>query len=387
MATQRPPQRPQPHHGHQEPRRGGGGPPPAVLPMRRLVPDNVDQFLGDRLPKTPPALWLNRFAWGFPGALPTKNKEKAAEKTLREAVAALQDFHALLEASIQRRKSVLEGCGRPWASRTLKTASRLLVGLGIDAPHEIGFSFHYVHGGPLLPGSALKGLARSAARDLGELADTTPGVLELFGEQDHSGSVGFLDAIAIKPKLEIDILNPHVPDYYAGKASVAHDAENPVPVKFLAVAVGVEVRFDVVGRLGSSQQQVDQAMNWLVQGLTILGAGAKTTAGYGVFEPTSSSFATTSSRAPAPSTQAPPPAREEWSPVTLRWNPGNTQLSVEHQGKRAFAQQKAAQDLIASLPQERADRLRSKKTLERVTVKVTRQGNQFSIDQILTPSF
>ena len=46
---------------------------------------------------------------------------------------------------------------------TAQTDWRFVTGLGRNTPFEVGFTFHRLYGFPLIPGSGLKGLARSWA--------------------------------------------------------------------------------------------------------------------------------------------------------------------------------------------------------------------------------
>lgn len=112
----------------------------------------------------------------------------------------------------------------------------------------------------------------------------------IFGTTACAGQAVFLDAIpAAPPRLELDIMNPHVPDYYRdGGKTPPTDWQNPVPVYFLTVAPGTEFQFAVGwrGRLDATgRAHRERAKTWLIAALTELGAGAKTGAGYGYFLP------------------------------------------------------------------------------------------------------
>jgi CRISPR-associated protein Cmr6 len=140
----------------------------------------------------------------------------------------------------------------------------------------------------------------------------------IFGTTEHGGHVVFFDAIpSAVPKLELDIINPHYPDYYKeGSKEFPTNWQNPIPVKFLAVAPGSAFRFAIgwrrapidaipmesipseekrkewswfkgVTKTQTPNQQnafVKQAQEWLKKGLLELGAGGKTSAGYGYFK-------------------------------------------------------------------------------------------------------
>jgi CRISPR type III-B/RAMP module RAMP protein Cmr6 len=202
----------------------------------------------------------------------------------------------------RRREAALRALatGRPWRHYVRLTARpewRLAVGLGNKAnPYEIGLALHGTYGWPVIPGSALKGLAAAWATWSGENPADVWRVLGgsrtdvqypqvSSGREERRaarGTVCFLDGIpAGEPVIvEADVLTPHVKPYYDGAAagSPVPPAEyhNPVPVTFLTVRGDYAV--DVYG---SSREDVDLAAKWLAQAGDELGAGAKTAAGYG----------------------------------------------------------------------------------------------------------
>ncbi len=107
----------------------------------------------------------------------------------------------------------------------------------------------------------------------------------------------FLDALPELPAraagtgVEIDVMNPHVPDYY-GDPAIAPPSEyqQPVPVAFYTVTSAVAFTVHVVGRghdpdlpeLAASDDD-DGPVAWLSTALRDWGLGAKTNAGYGYF--------------------------------------------------------------------------------------------------------
>lgn len=208
---------------------------------------------------------------------------------------------------------------------SLKTQWRLAVGLGCKGPLEAGFTFNR-YGFPFIPGSSLKGIARTwglltigekvgaqqlealdkilsvdeeKSRDFCEVflekyPGCTPEVLTLvlgfraiFGTSGQSGKVIVFDAVpADVPHLELDVMNPHYADYYHGKSWPASWL-SPSPVFFVTVAPGTEFLFALGLRKSSdicNKRFQDLAKEWLVNGLMRLGAGAKTAAGYGHFD-------------------------------------------------------------------------------------------------------
>ncbi|KLL13027.1 type III-B CRISPR module RAMP protein Cmr6 [Protofrankia coriariae] len=216
--------------------------------------------------------------------------------------------------------------------RTLRVRPqwRVVIGLGEQTPAEIGLSVHGTYGVPVLPGSALKGAARTCARqdypesyrDYGRIvfgkepgetgpagegtgADNTgrPSDGQPSGaatESDDSPSDGrfvFLDALpelsarGADTGVEIDIMNPHVPEYYRDPTAAApSEYQQPVPVAFYTVTSAVTFTVHIVGRghdpdlpeLAASDDD-DGPVAWLSTALRDRGLGAKTNAGYGYF--------------------------------------------------------------------------------------------------------
>lgn len=231
--------------------------------------------------------------------------------------------------------------------KSLTAESRLIIGLGAQNTLETGITLHPIYGVPYIPGSALKGMARSAAiyelarawgipgltneelRDakatpLGELDrliettkeslsqqldslievtkeyNLTARIIELsksaldddlfvsirqvFGWMDQAGQVIFFDALpAASPKVVVEIMTPHFPDYYQGDKAPG-DNQDPRPVPYLAVDRGSKFWFAVSARRPSgSESAVSKAFKWMLTGLTEYGIGGKTSSGMGFF--------------------------------------------------------------------------------------------------------
>ncbi len=169
---------------------------------------------------------------------------------------------------------------------------RMVVGLGKSSILETSMTCDRITGIPIIPGSALKGLAASYAMlcelektDRGE-AETDSDFKAIFGTQGETGAVIFLDAVPTKlPKLEVDIMNNHHPNYYGDNTGNTPPApwDSPNPVYFLTLGRASEFAFAVVGRGKETdiQNYVNKAVDWLKAGLSEMGIGAKTAAGYG----------------------------------------------------------------------------------------------------------
>ncbi|GIX35133.1 MAG: hypothetical protein KatS3mg126_0912 [Lysobacteraceae bacterium] len=178
--------------------------------------------------------------------------------------------------------------GEAFDAQELALVGRLYIGLSRDNPLETGVSLSHAFGMPLLPGSALKGVARAAARAAGMDAEVET---YLFGsnpdetgadEADHEvAAVVFHDAWWVpcgdaKP-FALERVTPHHTEYYAGAIADATDFDSPVPAA--QIAVQGAFRFVVEGPEGWRAL----AMGMLVRALTLSGVGGKTTSGYGLF--------------------------------------------------------------------------------------------------------
>jgi CRISPR-associated protein Cmr6 len=224
----------------------------------------------------------------------------SAQPTLKK-----EALKAVCEAAQKADPSLLSAWNARWQASTraanaepfsLRTDWRFVAGLGRKGSLEVGFTFHR-YGFPILPGSSVKGVARAYAALVEGRTESDPEFVAAFGriqgkkeeEAARAGGAVFFDAIPAKlPKLELDIMNPHYPEYYSDvtKRTPPTNWQNPRPVFFLTVAPATEFRF-AVGWRGPFDAEVRRlrslAEKWLFEGLKNLGAGAKTSAGYGYF--------------------------------------------------------------------------------------------------------
>jgi CRISPR-associated protein Cmr6 len=121
----------------------------------------------------------------------------------------------------------------------------------------------------------------------------------IFGWQGESGAVCFVDGIYAgehAPRYAADVMTPHYINYYTenGGKPPAED-DNPNPVSFITVDRGNIFAFGLIPRLfafvtfeGENREAklttaLDVATDWLVRGLSQMGVGSKTAAGYGYF--------------------------------------------------------------------------------------------------------
>ncbi|WP_072715736.1 type III-B CRISPR module RAMP protein Cmr6 [Rhodothermus profundi] len=172
-------------------------------------------------------------------------------------------------------------------SFSMHTASRVIVGLGAESVLETSIRLHRIYGFPIIPGSALKGLARSFAELIENKNETDATFAAVFGKSPPDASAGqviFFDAVPADPErlqLDLDVMNPHYSQYYQGGNIPPADYLNPIPVFFLAIAPDSEFLFAVASR---KPRLAQQAQSWLQAGLQEMGVGAKTTVGYGLWK-------------------------------------------------------------------------------------------------------
>lgn len=337
---------------------------------------------------TNPGLIFDRFAPRW-----RKGGENEKKQGLEWVVGARSDPNLLREWNARWQACVQAAHATPFS---LKTDWRFIAGLGRKGPLEVGFTFHR-YGFPILPGSSVKGLARAWAliaiaqqvnqASLKELDDilSSDGDRDskerqryeawraqqsadvqkmaedfraIFGTTAVAGRAVFFDAIpASKPRLELDIMNPHYPKYYSGE-EFPTDWQSPVPVYFLTVAPNTEFRFAVGwrGPLNDDGRRLrDRAKDWLIVGLTELGAGAKTSAGYGYFAaprqpaqpadvtPQPAATVQAVQSAPTPSTPSPPaipaPAEE------ILWRTGTVREYQPERGRGRLVDDESGEEL------------------------------------------
>lgn len=197
------------------------------------------------------------------------------------------DAQKLLDAYVGRRHQLL------WKLKAkiirARTMWRFISGLGAAHVLETGFVWHPVLGVPYIPSSSIKGALRAYLTTwYGKQSDEMLQAQRLFGDTDEHG-IGCLvvfDALPSRlPKLELDIMNPHYGPYYRDpKNKAPGDYYSPVPINFLTVASDQQFEFSLA--LNPSQgtkEDLNLGTQLLQETLSIIGCGAKTAVGYGVF--------------------------------------------------------------------------------------------------------
>ncbi|GIW88028.1 MAG: type III-B CRISPR module RAMP protein Cmr6 [Isosphaeraceae bacterium] len=218
-----------------------------------------------------------------------------------ESVRALyKSAFARWSADLLTRSSFVDLC----------TAGRMIIGLGSENVLETGIRLHHTFGMPIIPGSALKGLAahycyqvwgsdNSPFRKPTEqeeeaysayLKGQGPTPAEnyhrvFFGSTDDSGCVVFHDAWYVPDSspqpLVLDVMTPHHPQWLDGSAPPT-DFDSPIPVPFLSVTGTFRV---AVSWNGPSHPHAhcwtEGALSLLKKALADWGIGGKTSSGYG----------------------------------------------------------------------------------------------------------
>jgi CRISPR type III-B/RAMP module RAMP protein Cmr6 len=165
----------------------------------------------------------------------------------------------------------------------------LAVGLGNPSVTETGLTLHHTYSVPIIPGSAIKGVCKRAIVHLSDEENSLAG--KLFGSTTDAGHAIFHDAWLVpksdKSLLTRDTITPHHPHYYQNegdKKTWPTDFDDPVPIPFLSVEPGNEFLF-VIQIPAGNEKWVEFIERVLHHALTEMGIGAKTTAGYGWFQP------------------------------------------------------------------------------------------------------
>jgi CRISPR-associated protein Cmr6 len=206
-------------------------------------------------------------------------------------VASLRPNDGLLARMSQEREAALDALeAKRWLRKTCGPLTLQLSRAGTF--ENAGICLHPVYGFVYLPGTGVKGVARAYAETVAKAPAAE--FKAVFGsevdDEASGGTVVFHDAWPAKwPRLVVDIVNNHHAKYYQGTdRNPPEDFENPIPVTFLAVEEGCEFAFAVGPRQGSgcNPALLEKAKAWLDGALNLLGAGAKTNAGYGRFAAT-----------------------------------------------------------------------------------------------------
>jgi CRISPR-associated protein Cmr6 len=262
-----------------------------------------------------PGLLLQRFLAHSADGSERWSAEKRDLLIAAIEAAGNSDLRALYKSAFVRwEKSLTELT----VANDLRTEARLIVGLGSESVLETGIRLHHTYGLPVIPGSALKGLAAHYCHDVwGQLSAGDAGPAEckkfrrptaqedeeyrnylhgnednpddnyyrlLFGTTDDSGCVIFHD-VWLTPDsanpLVMDVMTPHHPKWLDG-AVPPTDFDSPVPVPFVSVDGTFRVAVSWRGPMSEQASRwTELAFDLLAEALRQWGVGGKTTSGYG----------------------------------------------------------------------------------------------------------
>ncbi|MEN6545108.1 MAG: type III-B CRISPR module RAMP protein Cmr6 [Armatimonadia bacterium] len=277
--------------------RGDRGGHPPQQEVERWVPLPKDaQCAWRNAGRTPNlALLLSRYSrYETSGGKPVRE-----QKSQKQALRSLLDrwnpdvAAAAAKAVLERRRYALRQRARSRGEVAIEltgtTVWRAVSGMGEASVYENAITLDELYGFPIFRGSAAKGMTRHWAEVWDDDAPNKQCVSRVFGEAPqgdrpgYMGKVEFLGGIPIPPKegqpwVEIDIMNPHYPDWYAEGKPPA-DWSQPRPIFFLAIPQERKFAFHIVG----PPCCIDEAAQWHVAALKNIGIGAKTAAGYGYF--------------------------------------------------------------------------------------------------------
>lgn len=238
-------------------------------------------------------LFWGKFFDGFnPSFTDFENKETSKRDFLKRFTGAKGDATAINAAAL-RQIQLTEALGGVWFVATNHDASPFVTGTGNSHPVENGFLWHHTLGVPYMQGSAVKGIMRSwLENELGYGINEDDNHAELkryFGSEtkassdNQAGNIIFFDAIPIaQPRLKVEIMTPHMGDYYKdnGKTAPA-DWHIPNPIPLLAVE-SISLLFCIAPRNGKiDANELAQLKTALQNALANMGAGAKTQTGFG----------------------------------------------------------------------------------------------------------
>lgn len=221
------------------------------------------------------------------------DKGEARSRLIKAASTAPGRARAVYELAFERYQNAISPC----AARFLRVDGRLSIGLGAASPLEAGLRLHHTYGTPLLPGSALKGLANHYCASVwgkadGEFASGGRHHRVMFGTADESGFLVFHDAwispVSLGGCLAPDVMAVHHPEYYAGldAAKAPTDTDMPNPVSFLSVCGTFWVAVGCEDQTENGKRWMAMGMDLLLDALDKWGIGGKTNAGYGRLVPT-----------------------------------------------------------------------------------------------------
>jgi len=214
-----------------------------------------------------------------------KDARDKLHEAIREAVVHSMDVYRLAFANNSTIFQI------PKEEGIFLTSGRMIVGLGGENVLETGLTLQHTYGTPLIPGSALKGLAAHYCDQVwgasepkfnlgGDYHET------IFGTSEDSGHIIFYDAWitpeSLADALKPDVMTPHHSNYYSNKDDAAPtDFDSPTPITFLSVAGSFHIAVSCDVQNDDGDKWAKLAFKMLTEALKEWGIGGKTNAGYG----------------------------------------------------------------------------------------------------------
>lgn len=233
--------------------------------------------------------------------LPSNEAQDKASLMKRAAgsLSATLDVYRPAYTRWTRATAVAPLSGR--ADKLVTVHGRMALGLGRESVLETGVAVHHTYGTPLLPGSALKGLAAHYCAQVWGAADAGfAGATRrpkqaageyyrvLFGETEDAGHITFLDGWitpeSVAGSLAPDVMTPHHSTYNMDGSAPPSDFDDPVPVPFLSVRGTFRLVLECDDKSPEGDKWASRALEALADALKHWGLGGKTSSGYGRME-------------------------------------------------------------------------------------------------------
>lgn len=198
------------------------------------------------------------------------------------------------QAYVRREGALAQALGARSRMLRLRADARLAIGVGGTSPLEVGLRLERVYGVPILPGSAVRGVARHRCEDVWGEADArfAPGgeaSCLLFGTGERPGCLEVLDGWpapeTLAQALGRDVTTPHHGEYQRSRGEsppTPFDSPSPIshltargefvlPIAWTDTACGEE----------EAQAWLALAEHLVLEALAEDGLGGRTHAGYG----------------------------------------------------------------------------------------------------------
>ncbi len=224
------------------------------------------------------------------GLMLTKRiKNPGAPFTTKESVERWNAAAAALpteayQKAYERWKERLESLPGTVILATFRAEGRKVVGIGAPNVLQNSLTMNRVWGMPLIPGSALKGLASHYAASMPDDELSQKQREALFGTTEDAGYLIWLDAWHVpdlaRSPFAPDVVTPHHGKYYQDPANnPPWDFDDPIPSYFLSARGTFLVAIQA-----PDDERARTAMTLLRRALAEWGIGAKISTGYGRME-------------------------------------------------------------------------------------------------------